>query len=203
MLRAVSPPLSRTPVVLACLLWLVLLTAIFTLPALTGAPDMGDDLTRNTIRLSLLYYAIALSLMLFLRQADWTATTGRGQLARCCWTLAWAALLVHLAMALHHVDHWSHAASIERARQRTGFGEGVYVSYLFTLLWSADVSWWWLRPRRYPTRPLCVDVASHAFMLFIVFNATVVFESGLIRWAGATLFVGLAALVLVRWRRAG
>jgi hypothetical protein len=31
----------------------------------------------------------------------------------------------------------------------------------------------------------------HAFMLFIVFNGMIIFESGPIRWAGALLFIVL------------
>jgi hypothetical protein len=178
-----------------CLLWLLLLAGMFVAPGLTD----GEELTRNTVRLALLYYAAALTVLLSLTPADWASSSPRVRLARCCWTLAWAAFVLHVAMALHHFDHWSHAAAVERTRRRTGFGEGVYVSHLFTLLWTADVAYWWLRPTAYAARRPALDRALHGFMLFMVFNGTVVFEQGPIRWAGVALCLYLAALWL--WRR--
>ena len=174
--------------------WVALLAAVFLL-----APpgDPGDFLIRGTVRVALLFYAMAVSLLL------WPA--GSWWLARVCWTLAWGAYLVHLAMAFHHYHHWSHAHAVEHTRAVSGVGEGIYVSHLFTLLWTADVVWWWLRPAAHASRPAWVGISLHAFMFFMVFNATVVYESGLIRWAGLALTVWLAALVLGRsaWRGGG
>src|SRR5262249_13594077 len=134
------------------------------------------------------------SLKLFLHPADWFAESGLGRLARACWTLSWLAYLIHLGMAFHHYHHWSHADAIEHTREVSGVGEGIYVSHLFTLAWTADVAWWWLRPRTYAVRPAWVGWALHGFMLFMIFNATVVYEQGLIRGAGWALTVGLAGL---------
>jgi hypothetical protein len=180
------------------LVWLALLAAVLSWPYLTQSPTLGEDLTRNTVRVSLLFYAAAAVLILRLRPADWIASTGPGGLARWLWTLAWAAYLVHLGMAFHHYHRWSHAAAMKHVRDSSGVGEGIYVSHLFTLLWSADVVWWWLRPRRYAGRPPWVGWALHGFMLFVIFNGTVVYEGGLIRWAGVGLFVLLGATSLLR-----
>jgi len=38
-------------------------------------------------------------------------------------------------------------------------------------------------------------------MLFVIFNGTVVYEHGLIRWAGAVVFAELAVIALYRWTR--
>jgi hypothetical protein len=174
-----------------------LLAATLALSAAFGS-DVGDALTRNTVRLSLAWYAAAVGLMLFLEPADWPVGTTRGWAARWCWTWGLICFLVHLAMAFHYFHHWSHADAFERTRQVSGVGEGIYVSYLFTLLWCADVAYWWLAPQRYAARSAWIDRTLHAFMLFIVLNGTVVFESGPIRWAG---LLGLAALA-VAWRLA-
>jgi hypothetical protein len=186
--------------VLAVVLWCVLQTAALVLPAWTGSPKVEDDLARNTVRPALLYYALAASLMLLLHASDWDTSTPRGRLARCLWTLAWAAYLVHVAVALAVYHHGSHAEAVEHTRRRSGFGEGIYVSHLFTLLWSADVLAWWMWPSAYARRPAWVGRLLHGFLFFIVFNATVVFETGLIRWAGVALTAGLALLWLVRPR---
>src|SRR5262249_46946602 len=123
---------------------------------------------------------------------------------RMNWTLALLAFGIHLVVAFGHVDNWSYANAFERTRQATGVGEGLYVSFLFTLLWTADVVWWWLRPASYTSRPKWIGWCLHLFMGFIMFNGTVVFESGPVRWFGIVMFLGLAALAARRfWRRAG
>lgn len=179
-------------------LWVILLAAILVHPYATHADDIGDHLIRNTVRLSLLYYAAAATSMLLLRPDEWTAGTLRGGLARSCWSLAWLAYLVHLAMAFHHYHGWSHAHAMEHTREVSGVGEGIFVSHLFTLLWSADVLFWWLHAQRYAARPRWIDRLLHAFMVFVIFNGTVVYETGLIRWAGLLMFAELAAVGVYR-----
>jgi hypothetical protein len=183
------------------LLWCVLLLVILATPYLTASPSLGDDLTRNTVRLALCFYAAAATLLLLLCPEEWTATSRWGQLARLSWTLAWAAYLVHLAMAFHHYHRWSHADAMLHTREVSGIGEGIYVSHLFTLAWTADVVYWWLRPDSYARRSPWWGRLLHAFMAFIIFNGTVVYEQGPIRWAGVLLFTELAAVLAYRWRR--
>lgn len=180
------------------LLWILLLAAILATPYLLHSSDPGDDLTRNTVRLGLLYYVLATSLMLLLRREEWTGVTGRGRSARWCWTLAWGAYLIHVVMAFHYFHDWSHAKAVEHVEQTSGFGEGIYFSYLFTLLWTVDVMWWWLRPEHYATRSWWIDRGLHGYMAFIVFNGTVVFEEGLVRWIGMCWFAFLAVVMLYR-----
>jgi hypothetical protein len=67
------------------------------------------------------------------------------------------------------------------------------------VLWTGDVLWWLLSPSSRARRPAWMGVTLHGFMLFMVFNATVVFETGFIRWAGAGLF---AVLSCIWWGRA-
>ena len=104
--------------------------------------------------------------------------------ARLAWTLGLLAYLVHVALAFHHAFGWSHAAAVAQTQERSGFGEGIYASHLFTLLWVVDVCWWWLSPAG-AGRPAWVGYVLHGYMAFVVFNATVVYETGFIRWARA------------------
>ena len=78
----------------------------------------------------------------------------------------------------------------------SGRGEGIYMSYLFAILWAADAIWWWTRPEHFARRSPWIDRSMHGFMLFMVFNGMVVFESGPIRWAGLLLFSALAGVWL-------
>jgi hypothetical protein len=184
--------LSALPMLVAAA-WGVLLAAVLGLPWLLHSTDPGDALIRNTIRLALLYYTIALNIMLWLQPVEWAAT-GRGRLARLCWTLAWLTYLVHLGMAFHFYHDWSHADAVRHTEEVSGFGAGIYVSHLFTLVWSADVFVWWLLPQRYALRTRWLDGLLHGFMLFVVFNGTVVYETGFIRWAGALVFAELGIM---------
>jgi hypothetical protein len=181
--------------------WAVLLAGVLAAPSLLPSANPGDDLTRNTVRLALAYYAAAAALMLRLRPGEWLAASGRGRLARWCWTLAWAAYLVHLGMALHYYDGWSHARAVERTERATHFGPGIYVSHAFSLFWTLDVLYWWLRPAGYAARPAWVGRLLHGFMALIIFCATVVYEEGFIRRAGLALFALLGAMLLSRLRR--
>src|SRR5262249_55053029 len=140
----------------------------------------------------------AAALMLLLRPDEWAAGQGRGRLARWAWTWAWAVYVVHVGLAFHFVHGWSHTHAFEDTRARSGVGEGIYVSYLFTLLWTLGVAWWWLRPRGYAFRALWFDRLLHGFMVFVVFNGAVVFAAGPVRWAALVGFVALAVLFVRR-----
>ena len=86
-----------------------------------------------------------------------------------------------------------------QTRERSGFGEGIYASHLFTLAWTGDVLWAWLAPARHAARPGWIDGTLQGFMAFMVFNATVVFETGAIRLAGLVGFALLTGLGGWRW----
>jgi hypothetical protein len=202
-------PLTRSALALAMLAaWVLLFLAVLLPPWLLGMTDAGDALTRWTVRLALVYYALAAVLMLRLLPTDWRAASVPGRLARWCWSLAWLTYVAHVIVAFHFVHHWSHRAAYEHTQQVGGFGPGIYVNYLFTLLWTADVVWWWAAPRGYAARPHRVGWLLHAFMAFVIFCATVVFEDGQIRWLGLLMFAGLGFFLLYRvrprpWRHEG
>lgn len=186
------PPLPRRfweALLLA--VWGSALSLAMVIPA--WADDPADGRIRQTIRVALVCYFVAVAGLLVPRIGL--------RFTRLVWTLGWLAYLVHVSMAFHLAFGWSHAAAVDHTRERSGVGEGIYASHLFTLLWTADVGWWWVAPRGHATRPRWIAFALHGFMAFVVFNATVVYETGLIRWAGAVGFAALAALLARRFRR--
>ena len=157
-------------------------------------------LTHWTIRLALVCYVAVLAGQLAVRREH----PGWQKAARWLWTAGWAFFIAHVVCAFQFYHHWSHARVLEDTARQTkemmgwAFGEGIYVSYLFTLLWTADVLWWWVSPAGYLGRPRGLNIAVHAFMLFIAFNGAMVFEGGVTRWFGAAACVGLA--LLLGWR---
>ena len=77
-----------------------LLVAVLGLSSQLAA-DRGGALTRNTVRLSLAWYAAALCVMMRLQATDWAAQTRLGRAARWCWTWGIVVFLVHLAFSNH------------------------------------------------------------------------------------------------------
>jgi hypothetical protein len=141
--------------------------------------SLGIALTKWTIWVALLGYALgAVGLLLARREPRWWS------LARLAWTAGCVAYLGHVYSAFQFYHGWSHSSAFEetarQTREAVGWevGEGLFVSYFFTAAWLADVIWWWrASAQNYARRPRVFPCVAPVFF-FIVFNATVVFESG-------------------------
>jgi hypothetical protein len=158
-------------------------------------------MTLWTVRIALVLYVAALFSWL-LGGRRWAPTT------RLLWSSGLLFYLAHVAAAFHFVHGWSHErASAETARQtRELFGVdsglGLWLNYAFTIVWIADVLWWWFDEDGYLVRRPWIDVATQAFMAFMFLNGAVVFGHGLARWLGLAATVALSVLWL-RSRREG
>jgi hypothetical protein len=159
----------------------------------------GEFLTRITIWLSLAGYAAGASTYILSRgRRRWDET------ARFAWTIGCASLLAHVTCAMGYYHNWSQASALrETARQTaelTGieWGGGLYINYALLIGWVIDVAWWrWGGLNAYRNRSLWITAAWHGFLIFIVFNATVVFKTGALRWIGLGLCLWLAFLWLL------
>ncbi len=172
---------------------------------LSEIPAWGDILTRASVWLALLGYLAGPCAALVGRQH-----LGWQRSARAIYTLGLVAFLIHVAAAFHAFYGWSHAtALVETAKETaevTGVasGSGLYLNYLFTVLWILDAIWWWrVGVVAFRRRSAWVSGALHGFFLFMAFNATVVFEQGPVRWAGVLAAVALVILVARRQVSAG
>jgi hypothetical protein len=158
----------------------------------------GDFLTRSTVWMSIAVYTIGC--VMFAR--------GRDRGARLAWTIACAALLAHYICAFQFFHAWSHtSAYIDTARQ-TGevfsinWGGGVFINYALAILWTGDIAWWWSAGlSSYRRRPWLLTLIWHSFLIFIIFNATVVFKVGLTRWIGILVTLGLCLSWIVSTRQ--
>lgn len=178
----------RQPMLGLAIAWAVLLTAAFLAPRVLPESDPADVVTRQTARVAVLYWALAAGALL-LRAREF---------ARCAWALGAAAFCVHVVTAFDQVHGWSHAAAVRHVEAVSGFGPGLFVSYAFTVVWVLDAAWWLVGPLRYDERPAWLDRTVHGFLAFVVFNGTVVYERGFIRWAGVLSFTVLAVLAVRR-----
>lgn len=180
----------RPPIVPLTVLGALLLAAAFASPRFLPDADPADLVTRQTARVALLFWGLATVALLL----------GRRAFARAAWTVGAATFLVHVATAFDQVHGWSHAAAFRHVEAASGFGAGVFVSYAFTALWAADAAWWWIDQSGYDARPMWLDRLVHGFMAFVVFNGTVIYEAGFVRWISIILFTLLGILLLARAR---
>jgi hypothetical protein len=152
-----------------------------------------EFLTRSTIWVSILAYTIGLIVFALSR--------GRPDFdrwARLAWTIGCAALVAHFICAFDFYHHWSQeSAYADTARQtaevfRINWGGGLFINYAVALFWFADVVWWWFAGvGAYRRRPWFITLIWHGFLIFIIFNATVVFKDGLTRWVGLLVCLSL------------
>ncbi len=166
--------------------------------------DPGAILTRASVWLALIAYAIASGLLLFGRGTRNGLPTTT---VRWIWTAGCVFFLLHIGSAFAFFHHWSHEAAYRETAKQTAeltglhWGGGIYLNYLFATAWLADVLSMWLNPRGRVRRERWMTTAWHCFFFFMVFNGAVVFAHGPVRWLGLTICGTLAAIWL--WRGAG
>jgi hypothetical protein len=178
-------PIVRQPILGAGLAGAVLAAAAFSAPAILSDEDPADVVTRQTARVAVLFWTTAAA-ALILGHREWS---------RAAWVVGAATFWIHVATAFDRVHGWSHAAAVRHVSVVSGFGPGLFISYAFTVVWAADAAWWWVDRRRYEARPVWLDRGVHGFLAFVVFNGTVVYETGFIRWVGAAAFTALGLLL--------
>lgn len=151
---------------------------------------LGIELTHWTIRLALLCLAARIGGGLRWGNADWWFPR-----SRAIWTVGFVFFVAHVACAFHFYHEWSHAKAFQSTAEQTErqmgvrFGEGIYVSYAFTLLWLIDVTWQWIDGEGYQRLGRIWAIPLLLFMSFIAFNGAAVFEDGVTRWVGIPVSV--------------
>ena len=160
----------------------------------------GEFLTRSTVWISILAYTIGCVLFAWRHPDD--------RWARLAWTAGCAALIAHFTCAFQFYHGWSHeSAYIDTARHTAAvveinWGGGLFINYAVAILWSIDVGWWWFAGlNSYRRRSWLLTLLWHSFLIFIIFNATVIFKDGLARWIGLLVCLSLCLSWTVIWRQ--
>src|SRR5262249_36655194 len=155
----------------------------------------GELLTRIAVWFALAGYAVGASVYLLSRgRRSWD------EVARIAWAIGCVSLFIHVAFAFHYYHNWNQASAYrETARQTaelTGleWGGGLFINYALLAGWLADIAWWRRGLDSYRNRPLWITAAWQGFLIFVIFNATVVFKPGALRWIGLGLCLWLALL---------
>jgi membrane protease YdiL (CAAX protease family) len=161
----------------------------------------GASIIVWTVRLALLCWTAAATL-LFSRRAQSHFSIYRG-----LWTSGVLLFLAHVIAAFHYVHSWSHReAVLDTARQTEEligwrFGEGLWFSYLFVVVWVLNVLSLWIAPERSRNRLYSTQhQILHAYLWFIAFNGAVIFENGVTRYPGLLISLALCAMLARRYK---
>ena len=108
--------------------------------------------------------------------------------------------LAHSIGALVTFHQGSQLAAFESTANQTQqllgfrFGAGLFVNYLFVIVWQADAAIRLLMPKRYPDFPKWVRYSVTGFLVFIAINGAIVFQGGVTRYVGIGCLLFLGAL---------
>lgn len=163
-----------------------------------GVP-MAEVLVSGTVRLAALFYAARVL-------AD-VADVGSLRARRAVWTVGLLFFMLHVVAAFQFVHHWSHRTAWKETASRTAelvgweSGAGLWVNYVFTTIWLADVVAWWCFGPDYPRRFGRITIAVRVVFAFLWFNATVVFGPPVWRPVVAIFALTLAIACVIRARK--
>ncbi len=159
-------------------------------------PDWVDWSARLAVGLYLL------ALLADGRRLLWRSTRAGAIL----WTLGWIVFVVHVYAAFELVHDWSHQKALQHTADQTELqtgirsGGGLYLNYLFLVLWTLDVVRVWVDQTRAWLRvALQWRWLVHCVFAFMMLNATVIF--GPPGWIALAAFFVLVLALRLRFDR--
>ena len=146
-------------------------------------------------------------LMVGVLSAELRGARSTGRLIAWVWLLGALFAMAHSWGALMTFHHGSQEAALKSTAEQTQqllgfrFGAGLYVNYLFVVVWLTDAVFRLLAPSRYLSLPNSYRRTVIGFLVFIAINGAVVFKSGWIRILGVGCVCLLGTLALNRIRK--
>jgi hypothetical protein len=156
----------------------------------------GQRVSLWCIRCSILFLVVA-----FGRQLTGRPKTER--LNATIWLIGALFAAAHSLGSLATFHHFSQAEAFESTAQQTQdllgfrFGAGLYVNYVFVVVWLFDALFRMFQRDRYQQLPTWYHYSVEGFLAFIAINGTIVFKSGWLRW---TAIACIAVLIGLAWR---
>lgn len=165
--------------------------------AVEVAETLAEHASLWAIRLAML--AMLLTFAMQIRGAKATSLT-----VSIAWFSGAICALCHSIGALFAFHEGSHEAAFKSTAKQTedmlgfSFGIGLYVNYLFVLIWLLDALFRFIKPDVYSKLGAYFHWTVYGFLSFIAINGTVVFKDGWIRWLTLAAIAGLVAMWLLR-----
>ena len=120
------------------------------------------------------------------------------ELAKSVWLIGSLLSLLHGLATMAYYHQFRHALAYQDTAHQTeqaigvAVGFGIWLNYLFIIVWLLDALWMNGFTKGYFARHRAFNWLIYGFLGFIAINGAIVFESGPVRWVGI-----LAILVLV------
>ena len=174
--------------------------------AIALAGSEAPALQRSSFVTTALYATIWLSMFLFVAGEAgkrFVRADNTPKWPWWAWTIGVTFCAVHMAIAMAVHYGWNHQAAVRATAEQAAavygitWTGGLYVNYVFLLIWAGETAWWAISTRAYLSRGAALVWSLRAFYFVIIVNAVVVFARPAMRPAGLLL---LAALV-VSWIR--
>jgi len=150
---------------------------------------------------------ISMILMVIVLGAELRGAKSTGIVIAQLWCLGALFALAHSVGAMLTFHHGSQEAALESTARQTELllgmriGTGLYVNYLFVIVWLADAALRLLVQNRYSKFPISYRYWVLGFLIFIAINGAIVFQSGSTRYVGIACLAILGTLVLLRDRK--
>lgn len=143
---------------------------------------------------------VSMILMVVVLAAEMRGAKSTNLAIALLWLTGAMLALVHSIGALLTFHQGSQLAAYESTAKQTEqllgfrFGAGLYVNYLFVIVWQADAAFRLLMPKRYPDFPSWIRYGVTGFLVFIAINGAIVFQGGVTRYVGIGCLLFLGAL---------
>ena len=170
---------------------------VISVLAMTEANSFAESASLWAIR-------VAMVIMVAVLAAELRGAKPTTRLIGWLWLLGALFALAHSVSALMTFHHGSQEAALESTAAQTEqllgfrFGAGLYINYLFVVVWLADAAFRLLGPSRYASLPSWYRLLVIGFLVFIAINGAIVFKSGWIRIIGIGCVCMLGILKLTR-----
>ena len=173
---------------------------VISVLAMTEANSFAESASLWAIR-------VAMVIMVAVLAAELRGAKPTTRLIAWLWLLGALFALAHSVSALTTFHHGSQAAALESTAAQTEqllgirFGAGLYINYLFVVVWLADAAFRLLGRSRYAWLPSWYRPMVIGFLVFIAINGAIVFQSGWIRIIGIGCVCMLGILRATRIRK--
>ena len=166
----------------------------FTSNPMIAVTNFEADVAAWTIRGALICMVLFFAMRISNRKLQGTTL----ELAKSAWLIGSLLSLLHGLATMAYYHQFQHALAYQDTAQQTeqaigvAVGIGIWLNYLFIIVWILDALWMNGLAKGYFSRLRAFNWMIYGFLGFIAFNGAIVFESGPVRWVGI-----LAILVLV------
>lgn len=192
--RPISSTTQRLVMVLVAL-GIVANVSIFAVSLLVPLRGLRHPAIILSAEVAFAYWAAGVMSLILARNADPGIQHKRLRLFRFCWATGAVTFLVHVGMAFHFAHDWSHSSAFQHVEASSGFGPGLFLSYLFAIVWTVDAIWLVAASGSYHRRSSTLNWGIQAFLTFLFFQATVLYGF----WPLDTIAAFVFGLLTIRW----